>query len=206
MPSTEAILTIAPGLPTASMRLAPSCAQANTASRSVAQHAPPFGIGHFDRPGEMCNAGVVDEDGDGAECRLHGIEAAADRVDVGDIGSDGERASARRLDPRPHRREPLLTARQHCDRGPVRGEHLGKARPQPGGGAGDERHPAGEVEQLCPPSCGALASQRGCGRLINFERLRIDDDAVIFRGRGDRDVTLAHIARHIEDRALEGGP
>ena len=58
-PSTEAMLTIAPGLPAASMRRAASVAQANTAIEIGGDDAAPFGFGHFDRAVGVGDAGIV---------------------------------------------------------------------------------------------------------------------------------------------------
>src|SRR5579871_7034762 len=96
----------------------------------------------------MHDPGVVDQDGDGAECRLDGIESAVDGRAVKHIGLDRDGAAARRLDPRLHCGEPLAAARYEPDGGTVRRQHLREPRPQAARRAGHERDPAGEIEQF----------------------------------------------------------
>jgi hypothetical protein len=57
------------------------------------------GAGRCERVGDP-SAGVVDEDVDGAEGLLRGVEDPRRRVVVTEVGLEGERAPGQRLDPR----------------------------------------------------------------------------------------------------------
>ena len=95
-PSIEAMLTIAPPLPAASMRRAASCAQKNTASRLVPTTRRHSSSRQLDRAVGMRHAGIVDQDGDGAERLLGGVEGADHGVAVEHVGGDRDRAAAGR--------------------------------------------------------------------------------------------------------------
>ena len=94
----------------------------------------------------MRHAGIVDQDGDGAEGRLGLVERARHRVAVEHVGGDRDRTAARLLDARLHRRELLLAAGDQRDRRAFARQHLGEAHAKPARRAGDQRDAPLEVE------------------------------------------------------------
>jgi hypothetical protein len=95
----------------------------------------------------MGDAGIVDEDGDGAEGPFHRIVGAVDRGAVENIGGDRDSAATRSFDPRLHVGKPPLASRHEPDSGAVCRQHLGKPQAEPARRAGHERDPAAKVEQ-----------------------------------------------------------
>ena len=113
-----------------------------------ADHPPPFLLRQLDRAVGMRDAGIVDQDGDGAERLLGRIEGARHGVAVEHVGARSRRAAAGGCDARLDRREPIGAARHQRDRGTVLGQHLGEPHAEPARRAGDQRDPAGEIEKL----------------------------------------------------------
>ena len=114
-----------------------------------AEHLAPFLRRHLDRAhGRLRDAGIVDEDGDSAEGLLGGVEGAAHRGAVGDVGLDRHRLAAFAFDLVLERFEPVGAARHQRDGGAVVGERAGKLHAEPAGRAGDQRDAAFEVEQV----------------------------------------------------------
>jgi len=89
---------------------------------------------------------IVDQDGDGAECRLDGVERAVNGGAVEHVGFDRDRPSARRLNPGFHLGEPIAAPRHQADRRTVCSQHPGETSPQAAGCAGHQRHLAAEVK------------------------------------------------------------
>jgi hypothetical protein len=96
----------------------------------------------------MGNPGIVDQDGDGAELRLDGVEGALDRVAVEDVGLHGDDAAARCLDPGRHPGEPIPASRHQSDGSAVGRQKLGETSPKAARRAGHQRHPSGDIEQF----------------------------------------------------------
>ena len=119
------------------------------------EHAPPLRLRQVERAGRVTDAGIVDQDGDGAERRLGGVEGAPHRRVVEHVGRDRHGPAAGRLDLRLQGGETLLAAGDEGDRRAVRRQHLGKAQPQPARRAGNEADPAAQIEQF-----GCLHTQR----------------------------------------------
>jgi hypothetical protein len=94
----------------------------------------------------MGDAGIVDENRDGAEGAFHRIIGAVDRGPVENVGRDRNGAATGRLDPRLHVGKPLLAPRDEPDGGAVCSQHFGKAHAEAARCAGHERHPAAKVE------------------------------------------------------------
>ncbi len=99
-------------------------------------------LGELDRAARMGDAGIVDEDGDGAERGFRRIERAPHRSAIEHVGFDRQRPAAGRRDLILERDDPVLAPRDQRDRRAVRRQHLGKAQPEPARGAGDEADPA----------------------------------------------------------------
>ena len=142
------MLTMAPVFFAASMRRAASCAQKNTASRLVPTTRRHSSSVQLDCTGRVRHAGVVDQDGDGAERLLGFIEGAHHGLAVEHVGADRHCAAAGRFDPRLDGREPVGAARHQRHRRAVLGQHLGEAHAEPARRAGDQRDTAGEIEQF----------------------------------------------------------
>ena len=113
------------------------------------QHAPPFFLGQIDGAAGRHHAGIVDQDGHGAEALLGGIERGLHRGAIAHIGLDRDGAAAGFLDPRLHIGEAIGAARHQHDRGAVLGKTFGKAHAKPARRAGDQRDLAVEIEDLC---------------------------------------------------------
>ncbi len=96
----------------------------------------------------MHHAGIVDQDGDGAERPLGTIECMQHGLAVDHIGADGDGAPARVFDARLDLVETVGTARHQSHRGAGPGQYLGEPHPEPARCAGDQRDPAGEVEKV----------------------------------------------------------
>ena len=96
-------------------------------------------------------AGVVDEDVDRAEGRLRRRHTGAHTGEIGDVEHGGRRPPAGLHDRRCARLGPLGHEIVDRDRGPLGGEVAGDARADVLSGAGDERHPAGEIEEAGHP-------------------------------------------------------
>ena len=111
------------------------------------EHAAPFFLRRVDRAAGWRDAGIVDQDGDGAE----GLLGARRRR------AAWPRGRAHRPRRRPHVRRPprsspagrraVRAARHQRDRRAVRRQHLGEARAEPARCAGHERDFAGQIEQ-----------------------------------------------------------
>ena len=78
----------------------------------------------------MRDAGVVDQDGDGAERLLGRVEGAVHGGAVEHVGLDGDGLAAGLLDLLLGRLQLVGAARHQRDRCAVRGEHLGEAQRQ----------------------------------------------------------------------------
>ncbi len=104
-----------------------------------AEDAAPFGLGKLDGAIGVHDAGVVDEDVDHAKLGLGAVEGARHRGAIEHVGRDRGGATARLLDARLDRSEPIAAARDQRDRGARIRQHLGKAHPEPARGAGDQR-------------------------------------------------------------------
>src|SRR5215470_5143744 len=96
----------------------------------------------------MGDPGVVDQDSDGAECRLDSVKGAFHGLAIKHIRLDHNGTAARRLDPSSHLRQSIPTARHQPDGRTVRGQHLGKSSPEATRCARHQCHPASEVEQF----------------------------------------------------------
>ncbi len=96
----------------------------------------------------MRDAGIVDQDGDGAEGFLGGIVCARHGGAVGDVGLDGDGLAALVLDFIFQRFKPLDPPRHQRDRGAVVRQRAGELHAQPAGGAGDQRNAALQVEHV----------------------------------------------------------
>ena len=79
----------------------------------------------------MRHAGIVDQDGDGAESLLRGVESGCHRGAVAHIGLDRKRAAAGFFNARFEVREPVGAARHQHHHRAVLGEALGKAHAEP---------------------------------------------------------------------------
>src|SRR6516162_6296966 len=147
-PSTEAMLTMLPPLFAASMRRAASCAQKNTASRSVESTRRHSSSASSTARG-VRDAGIVDEDRHRAEGLLGGVEGAGRGMPVAYIGGYGDCLSTGFGDLRLQRGEPLGAPRHQHDRRAVVRQHLGEVRAKPAGRAGHQRDLAVKIEKLC---------------------------------------------------------
>ena len=96
----------------------------------------------------MRDARIVDQDGHGAEGGFRGLECPDHRRAVEHVGLDRDGASAVLLDPRLDGGEPVCTARHQSDRSAVCRQHVRKPQAEPARRAGNERDPAGQVEQF----------------------------------------------------------
>jgi hypothetical protein len=115
-------LTIAPPVPAASAE--------EDRIEVCAKDTPPLRFRHIDGAIGVRNPGIVDQDGDGAELRLGGVEGALDRVAVEDVGLDGDNAAARRLDPGRNPGEPIPASRHQSDGSAIGRQKLGETRPE----------------------------------------------------------------------------
>ena len=106
------------------------------------------GVTSTARRRRLRDAGIVDQDGDGAEGLLGGVEGARHGGAVGDVGLDGDGLAAFAFDLVLERLEPVGAPRHQRDRGAVVGERLGELHAQPAGRAGHQRHAALQVEHL----------------------------------------------------------
>src|SRR5262249_2355162 len=114
-----------------------------------ADDAPPLRFRKLQRAARMRDAGIVDQDGDGAERLLGFVECAHHRLAIEDVGPDRDGAAAHLFDARLHRREPIGATRHQRHRRAFACQHLGKAHAEPARRAGHERDPAFEIEELC---------------------------------------------------------
>ena len=96
----------------------------------------------------MGDAGIVDEDRDGAERRLDRVKRADHGGVIEHVCRDGDRAAARRLDAGLDRGDAIRASRHETDRRAVCGKHLGEAHAEPAGRAGHQRDTPGKVEYL----------------------------------------------------------
>jgi hypothetical protein len=94
------------------------------------------------------DARIVDQDVDQAERPLGGVEGARHGGAVAHVGRDRERPAAGERDALCDRVEPVGAAGDQHHRGAGLRQQLGEMRPDAARGAGDERHPSGEVEQV----------------------------------------------------------
>ncbi len=111
-----------------------------------AEHLAPFLGRHFDGTAAMGDAGIVDQDGDGAEGFFGGIEGARHGGAVGDVGCDGNGLAAVLFDFIFQRLKPLDAARHQRDGGAVVGQRARKLHAKAAGGAGDQRDAALQIE------------------------------------------------------------
>src|SRR5262252_173484 len=130
-----------------------------------ADDAPPLRFRKLQRASRMRDAGIVDQDGDGAERLLGFVECARHRGAIEDVGPDRYGTPARLFDARLHRREPIGATRHQHHRRTFARQHLGEAHAEPARRAGYERDPAFEIEELCRghsslPRRDALRAQR----------------------------------------------
>ena len=93
-------------------------------------------------------AGIVDDQRDGAEGRFGGIEGRGNARPIGDVELDAVAAAAGGSDLAAERFQAVAPAGGHHDGRAMGGKNLGKAPPEARGGTGDQRHFAGQVEQL----------------------------------------------------------
>ena len=111
------------------------------------EHAAPFlrrdvGRAH----GALRDAGIVDQQGDGAEGLFGLVEGAHHGGAVGDVGFDGDRAAALPFDRGFQVLQPLDPPRHQRHRRAIVGERPRELSAEPAGRAGDQRDAAGEVE------------------------------------------------------------
>ena len=121
------------------------------------ENAPPFLFRHVDGAAGMGHAGIVDQDGDGAEILLGSIEGRRHRRAVAHVGLDRKRAAAGFFDARFEVRKPIGAARHQHHRGAVLGQAFGKAHAEAAGGAGHQCDFAVQIEDL---ACGHGRSRR----------------------------------------------
>jgi hypothetical protein len=112
------------------------------------EDAPPFLFRHVDGAAGVGHPGIVDQDGDGAEFLLGGIESRRHRRAVAHVGLDGKRAATGFFNPRFEAREPVGAARHQHHRGAVLGQAFGKTHAEPAGGTGHQRDLAVQIEYL----------------------------------------------------------
>ena len=143
------MLTIEPCCLAASMRRAASCALVKHRVEIDAEHLAPFLRRYLDgAPRRLRDAGIVDQNGDGAEGLLGGVEGARHGGAVGDVGFDGDGLAAFAFDLGFERRKPVGPPRHQRDRCAVIGQRLGELDAEPAGGAGYQRHAAFQAEHL----------------------------------------------------------
>ena len=87
---------------------------------------------------------------------------------VGDVGSHCDGAATDFLDLSLELFDPLRAARDQHDGGTPGGQHLCKAHTQAAGRAGNQRHLAGEVEQLGCIHTGIILGGRGTVGVLEF--------------------------------------
>ena len=120
-----------------------------------AEDAPPLFRRQIDGAVRMRHAGIVDQDGDGAEGPLGIVECPHHRVTIEHVGRDRNGTAARLLDARLHRREFLRAARNQRDRRAFARQHLGEAHAESARRTSDQCDAPLEVEQFC--RCGHAA-------------------------------------------------
>ncbi len=114
------------------------------------EHAAPFLRRHLDgAAGRHGDAGVVDQDGDGAEGLFGLVEGARHGGAVGDVGLDGQSFAALGFDVFFERGKALGAAGDQRDGGAVVGERKRELHAQAAGGAGHQRDAALEIEHVC---------------------------------------------------------
>src|SRR5256885_505619 len=84
---------------------------------SRSRSSPPPLLRQLDRAVGMRHAGIVDQDGDGAEGFLRCVERAGHGGTIEHVGFDRDGAAASSLDARLRRRQPISAARHQRDRG-----------------------------------------------------------------------------------------
>ena len=139
---------MAPPVPAASMRRAAFLRPEEHRVEIGADYAAPLLFGYFDRAVGVRDAGVVDQNGDGAERLLGLVEGARHGLAVEHIGLDRDGPAAGGFDARLDGGEPIGAARHQRDRGAILGQHFGETHAQPARRAGDQRDAAGEIEQV----------------------------------------------------------
>ena len=112
------------------------------------EHAAPFLRRHLGGAAAVRDAGIVDQDGDGAESLFGGVEGARHGGAVGDVGFDRDGLAACCLDLFFERLQPVGAPRHQRDRGAIVGQRLGELRAEPARGAGHQRHAAFQVEHV----------------------------------------------------------
>ena len=126
------------------------------------EYAAPFLFARFDGAHRLLrDAGIVDQDGDGAEGFFGGVEGARHGGTVGDVGFDRDGFAAFAFDLVFQRFESIRPPRHQRHRSAVVGQRMSELRAEPAGGAGHQRHAAGEIEHrggfhvapLTPPGC-----------------------------------------------------
>ena len=108
---------------------------------------PPGLLAHAEEGLRFRDPGIVDEHRDGPELRLRIVEGLRDLSALYDVRNDRKRLSALGFDFDGERFEPLLTARDEHDTRAVFRKYPREAPAKAGGGAGDERHGAGKIEE-----------------------------------------------------------
>jgi hypothetical protein len=112
------------------------------------KHLAPFLRRHVDGTAGLGDAGIVDQDGDGAEGLLGGVEGARHGGAVGHIGLDRNGAAARRLDRRLQFGKPFRSPRHQCDRRAVIRQRPGEVTPESARRTGHHRHAAFQAEHI----------------------------------------------------------
>ena len=113
-----------------------------------ARHMAPFLRGHLDGAAAWATPALLTSTVTVPNACSACVERARHRRAVEHVGLDRHRPAAGLLDLGLDRREPVGAARHQCHRGAVRGQHLGEAGAEPARGAGHQRDPPGEIEQL----------------------------------------------------------
>ena len=108
------------------------------------------------------DAGIVDEQRDGAEDLLGGVEGGGDARGVRDVERDGVGLAALSSDLGDQGVEAVRRRAASTTRRAMRGEDLGEAPAESRRGAGDQRHLAGQVEQLLAGVTLSMARSRRC--------------------------------------------